>query len=487
MFELTLAELEHITEGNLVSSNPDLSNPDLSNPDLTVKGFFVDSRNIIPGGVFVAIKGARVDGHQFLQDVHAGGGALSIIESSFTGDIPQGMPHLVVPDSVVALGQIAHWVRVNKLQAKVIAITGSSGKTTTKDFIAGILTQCGPTVWAQGSFNTEVGLPLTLLSADESTKYLVLEMGMRGLGHIESLARMAVPDIGVVTNVGSAHIELLKTQENIAFAKGELIRSLGSGAWAVLNEDDPYVRAMSQATDAQVVRYGESSAADYQAVNVELSPEALCSFTLQFGGASHSVSIKIPGEHQVGNALAAIAAVNCAGISVADAAQLIGNITQISKWRMEVTTTSRGFTVINDSYNANPESMRAALKTLVSMSQGRRSIAVLGPMLELGDRSVEEHDSLGRLAVRLDVSLLVCVGDPMKITHLGASQEGSWGDEAHWVPDVDSAIEFLSQVIEVNDVILVKASRSVGLDRVADALISADFSNVSGDRTEGES
>jgi UDP-N-acetylmuramoyl-tripeptide--D-alanyl-D-alanine ligase len=475
VFEFTLAELAHITGGDLHSTHP----------ESTVKGFFVDSRSPIPGGVFVAIKGERVDGHEFLSDVHSNGAGLAIVERSFTGAIPEGLPHLTVFDSIACLGQIAHWARTTKLSAKVIAVTGSSGKTTTKDFIAGILVQLGPTVWAEGSFNTEVGLPLTILRADESTQYLVVEMGMRGLGHIESLTRMAVPDIGVVTNVGSAHIELLGNQENIALAKGELIRSLGPAAWAILNEDDPFVRLMRPSTTAKVASFGESPLADYRAVNVQLTADACSSFTLEFQGQAHRVEMHIPGEHQVSNALAAIAAVNCAGVSMTEACHLIGNIEHISKWRMEVTATDSGVTVINDSYNANPESMRAALKTLVSMSKGRRSIAVLGPMLELGDRTVEEHDSLGRLAVRLDVSLLVCVGDPMKITHLGASQEGSWGEEAHWVPNIDSAITFLSETIKKDDVILVKASRSVGLDRVAEALISGDLSNVSEGHTEG--
>lgn len=477
MFEFTLAEIARVTQGELIAEHP----------EVTVSGFFVDSRAPINGGVFVALKGERVDGHEFLENVCASGAGLAIIEKAFSGEIPHNFPHVIVENSVTALGQIAHWARVTKLRAKVIGITGSSGKTTTKDFIAGILTQSGPTVWAHGSFNTEVGLPLTLLAADESTKYLVVEMGMRGIGHIESLARIAVPDIGVVTNVGSAHIELLKTQENIALAKGELIRSLGSKAWAVLNEDDPYVRAMADSTEAQVARYGESSKANYRAVHIELSPDAHCSFQIEHAGESHQVQLRIPGEHQVSNALAAIAAVHCAGVSVGEAAEWIGNIDQISKWRMEVTTNERGVTVINDSYNANPESMRAALKTLANMSQGRRSVAVLGPMLELGDRSVEEHDSLGRLAVRLDISLLLCVGEPMKITHLGASQEGSWGDEAHWVPDIDSAIEFLSQYVRTQDVVLIKASRSIGLERVAESLISGDLSKVSDDHAEGVS
>ena len=474
MFKFTLAELAQVTGGELRAAQP----------ETTVEGFFVDSREPIKQGVFVAIEGERTNGHNFLKEVLNSGAGLAIVRDSFEGSIPDALPTLTVPDTVAALGQIAHWTRVTKLKAQVIAVTGSSGKTTTKDFIAGILARCGTTHGAHGSFNTEVGLPLTLLSADESTEFLVLEMGMRGLGHIESLARIAVPDIGVVTNVGSAHLELLKTQENIARAKGELIRSLSAKSWAVLNADDAYVREMAHDTQAHVASFGESSAAQFQATQITVSPDALSTYTLKHENRAYTVSLQIPGEHQVHNSLAAIAAAHCAGIDVDRAVELIEQITKISKWRMEVTTSDSGITVINDSYNANPESMRAALKTLVSMSKGVRSVAVLGPMKELGDHSMEEHDALGRLAVRLDISLLLCIGDQMKITHLGASQEGSWGDEAHWVPDIESALVFLEEYLQPGDVILVKASRSVGLDRVAEALVSGDVKVMTRNNSE---
>lgn len=477
MFEYSLSELVQVTAGTI--SGGDTSG--------TVSGFFVDSRECIPGGVFVAIPGERVDGHTFLADVQESGAALAIINQSFTGSIPEGLSVIAVADTVKALGQIAHWTRVTKLHAKVVGITGSSGKTTTKDFIAGILEQCAPTNYAKGSFNTEVGLPLTIVSADAETQFLVLEMGMRGVGHIETLTNIAVPDVGVVTNVGSAHLGLLGSVENIAQAKGELIRSLGAHSFAVLNADDPRVREMAGSTAASVVTFGEHSDATFRASEIEVDPEGRVSYKLHHGGEAYAVMLQIPGEHQVSNSLAAIAACSSVGIDVSRAVELIGRVERISKWRMEVTHLDNGVTIINDSYNANPESMRAALKTLANMARGRRSIAVLGPMKELGDQTMVEHDALGRLAVRLDISKLLCVGDEMKVTHLGASQEGSWGEESQWVPDIDAALVYLGQNIAPGDVVLVKASRSVGLDRVAHALISGEISKVSGDQPEGVS
>ena len=468
MFELTISEIVNVTSGTLVN--------DVS--DMRVGGFFVDSRECIPHGVFVAIKGERVDGHNFLADVQAQGASIAIIESSFRGSIPNDFPHVIVENSIVALGQIAHWVRVTKLKATVIAVTGSSGKTTTKDLIAGILAECGSTEWARGSFNTDVGLPLTILEANDSTEFLVLEMGMRGPGHIDALTQIAVPDIGVITNIGSAHVGLLGTRENIAAAKGELIRGLSKHARAVLNADDQFTDAISQETSAQVVTFGESDTSDFRATDIQLDAHALATYSLHFAHEVHHIALKIPGEHQVSNSLAAIAVAVSAGIAPAKAVSILNQIAKISKWRMEVTETESGITVINDSYNANPESMRVALKTLANMAIGRRSIAVLGDMKELGSYSMEEHDSLGRLAVRLDISQLICVGPEMKVTHLGASQEGSWGDESHWVPDVDSAMTLLSNLIQPGDVVLVKASRSVGLERVAQMLTSGDPGEV---------
>lgn len=472
MFDFTISELARVTSAREIS--------DLSWSERVVSGFFSDSNSVIPDGVFVAIKGERTDGHLFLNDVALSGAGLAIINESFQGPIPQEFPVLVVPDSIVALGQIARWARLTKLNATVIAVTGSSGKTTTKDLIAGILSKCGETVSPQGSLNTDVSMPITILGANSDTRYLVLEMGMRGLGHIESLASIAVPDIGVVTNVGSAHMELLGSTQAIAQAKGELIRSLSPTATAILNADDFYVAQMAESTDANVVTFGESVQSDFCATDVRLDSNATSNYTLKHGSHAEAVRVQLRGEHNVSNSLAAISAVVVAGVPISRACELLGEIDHVSKWRMEVTETVAGIAVINDSYNANPESMRAALKTLANMAAGRRTWAVLGPMLELGPSALEEHDSLGRLAVRLDISHLLCVGTQMKITHLAASQEGSWGDESHWVETVDQAIDFLREQLLSGDIVLIKASRSIGLDRVAEALITGDLSKVTG-------
>lgn len=479
MFDFTPTELAGITGGVLQQES-------LAPERIT--GFFIDSREVAAEGAFIAIKGERVDGHDFLHDVAEAGTRFAIVSDSFGGKIPKNLCALVVPNPVVALGQIAHWVRVTHLRAIVVAVTGSSGKTTTKDLIAGILSQCGPTVAPAGSFNTEIGLPLTILRAGPDTEFLVLEMGMRGIGHIELLAEIARPDIGVITNVGSAHIELLGSRENIAQAKGELIRSLGARGSAVLNADDPLVMSLASSTRGEIVTFGKDASSDFRATDIEIHADGFSSYVLDYQEQRLNVAVNLVGEHNVSNSLAAIAASVTAGVDVARAVNAVSTVTSISKWRMEITETAGGITVINDAYNANPESMRAALKTLAnfgvdSAHKGgqprRRTWAVLGEMRELGEFSRDEHDAIGRLAVRLDISRLVCVGEPTKIMHLGASLEGSWGEESIWVSDADEAIAHLSAHLQPGDVVLVKASRSIGLEKVAQALTDLLPENLS--------
>lgn len=356
-----------------------------------------------------------------------------------------------------------------------MAITGSSGKTSTKDLLAFTLAGIGTTVRAEGSFNTEVGVPLTILAADERTEFLVVEMGMRGEGHISYLVDIARPDVGVVVNVGSAHIGMLGTREAIARAKGELVAGLPATATAVLNTDDTLVRSMVGSTAAAVVTFGESADADVRATDVRLDAEARPSFTLTDGRPGHDeavpVSLQFSGEHYVSNALAAAAAALSLGGSLEQVADGLRAATPQSRWRMEVRESPDGVTIVNDAYNANPESMRAALKTLVAMAAGRRTWAVLGEMRELGDESMVEHDAIGRLAVRLDISRLLCVGAGTRVMHLAASNEGSWGEESAFAPDVESALLILREELRPGDVVLVKASRSVGLERIAAELL----------------
>jgi UDP-N-acetylmuramoyl-tripeptide--D-alanyl-D-alanine ligase len=432
-----------------------------------VSGAVVDSRLVTPGVAFVAIPGERVDGHDFAE-VALGAGAVVAITTRI---LP--IPCIVVPDPIEALGQWARWWR-NKLaesgQLSVIAITGSSGKTSTKDLLATVLQSAGPTVAAQGSLNTEVGVPLSILAAPIGTRFLILEMGMRGAGHIRYLCTVASPDIAVITNVGSAHLGVLGSRGAIAQAKAEILEGLSESQCAIVPAGEPLVSAELHRTSARVVTFGEGAEADVRAEKVGLDDQARAHFELVNGQERAHVSLAVHGEHFVSNALAVAAVALNVGIPLASVAKLLSVARIESKWRMEVTTTPSGITLINDAYNANPESMRAALKSLASMQGEGRTWAVLGEMLELGADSVEEHDAIGRLAVRLDISQLICVGAGTRVLHLGASNEGSWGEESRWVPDAESALAILRSETRRGDVVLVKASRGIGLETVAAGL-----------------
>jgi UDP-N-acetylmuramoyl-tripeptide--D-alanyl-D-alanine ligase len=458
------AEIAAATGGTLVGAAPDTE----------VTGVVVDSRAAEVGSLYVAIAGERVDGHDFASDAVRSGAVVVLSARPLSRADGSALPCIVVDDPVLALGRFAKVVLTQRLNCKVAAITGSSGKTSTKDLLAAVLGSAGPTVSPQGSFNTEVGVPLTILRADEATQFLVVEMGMRGIGHIAYLAGICHPHVGLVVNVGSAHIGMLGSREAIAEAKGELVAALDADGVAVLNEDDPQVRAMASRTKATVVTFGESASAIVRAADVKLDDAARPSFTLVDSRTQQSapVSLRLSGEHYISNALGAAAVALALGVPVSEVASALSTATPESKWRMEVTEAPGGFTVINDSYNANPESTRAAMKTLVAMAHGRRTWAVLGEMRELGDEALTEHDAIGRLAVRLDVSRLVCVGEGTKVMHLAASNEGSWADESSYVADVDAAIALLRSEVRPGDLVLVKASRSVGLERVAHALLS---------------
>lgn len=457
MIPLTAAQIAHIVGGTLADA------PDADR--IIVNAACADSRAATPGSLFVAIAGERVNGHDFVEAARGLGAVLSLTSR------PVGSPAVVVADPVTALGILAsHTVR-QLPDTVVLALTGSSGKTTTKDLLADILRAAAPTVAPSGSFNTEVGLPLTVLECDESTRFLVLEMGMRGLGHIAYLCELARPSIGALLNVGSAHLEMLGSREGIAQAKGEIVESLPADGVAVLQADDPLVMAQASRTTARVVTFGESPAADVRASDVRLDGFARPSFTVTHDGESLPVHLQLSGEHQVANALGATAMALAAGLPLSDIVRALDEARPRSRWRMEVSERADGVIVINDAYNANPESMRAALKSLAAIGRGKRTWAVLGEMREIGSSSVEEHDAIGRLAVRLDINRLIAVGEGARPIHLGASHEGSWGNESAWVPDAPAALDVLRGEIEPGDVILVKASRSIGLDEVATTLL----------------
>ncbi|MFF8605164.1 UDP-N-acetylmuramoyl-tripeptide--D-alanyl-D-alanine ligase [Streptomyces sp. NPDC015346] len=473
MIALSLAEITEIVGGQSY---------DIPDPSVRITGpVVIDSREVTPGSLFVAFAGEQVDGHDYAaRAVEAGAAAVLAAR-------PVGVPAIVVDDVQAALGALARSV-VERLGTDVVALTGSAGKTSTKDLIAQVLQRHAPTVWTPGSLNNEIGLPLTALSASDETQHLVLEMGARGIGHIRYLTGLTPPRIGLVLNVGTAHIGEFGGRAQIAQAKGELVESLPpaeKGGVAVLNADDPLVRAMATRTHARVTLFGEAEDADVRAENVRLTENGQPSFRLHTPTGCSDVTLRLYGEHHVSNALAAAAVAHELGMPVEEIATALSEAGTLSRWRMEVTERPDGVTIVNDAYNANPESMRAALRALAAMgraaqAQGGRTWAVLGKMAELGDDSLAEHDAVGRLAVRLNVSKLVAVGDrEASWLQLGAYNEGSWGEESVHVSDARAAVDLLRRELRPGDVVLVKASRSVGLERVALALIDPE-SEVSG-------
>lgn len=463
MIPLSLGEIAAVVDGRLVDASPDT---------LVTGTVEFDSRHVTDGGLFLALPGERVDGHDFVAAARERGAVAAIVTRSVEG------PRIEVGDGVDALARLASAVVRRLRNTTVIGVTGSSGKTSTKDLLAQVLSGLGPTVAPPGSFNNELGHPYTVLRATADTRFLVLEKSARGIGHIRHLTQIAPPRIGVVLNVGSAHLGEFGSQAAIAEAKGELVEALppaDQGGVAVLNADDPLVRAMAGRTSARVVTVGESAAADVRAEDVESDELGRAVFRLVAGDVSAPVRLRLVGAHHTANALATAAvALECGG-TVPDVAAALSAATPLSRWRMEVTERPDGVIVINDAYNANPESMRAALKALAAVvrprrDSGARSFAVLGPMAELGEQSHAEHDALGRLAVRLDISRVIAVGEAARPVQHGAALEGSWDGESSWVPDVDAAVEVLRTELRPGDVVLVKASRAAGLERVAEAI-----------------
>jgi UDP-N-acetylmuramoyl-tripeptide--D-alanyl-D-alanine ligase len=488
VIEMSLAEVAAAVGGRL---------HDCPDPQVRVTGpVEFDSRLVRRGGLFVALPGEHADGHTHA-DAAVAAGAVAVLAAR-----PVGVPAVVLTPTgahtrramaltgdtdgsgaavLTALGRLAR-ANVDALAGlTVIGVTGSSGKTSTKDLIAAVLAPLGPVVAPPGSFNNELGHPWTVLRADPTTAHLVLELSARAEGDVAALCQVAPPRVGVVLNVGTAHLGEFGSREAIARAKGELVAALPSaadGGVAVLNVDDPLVAAMAQRTPARVVGVGCSPRADVRAEDVQLDGEARPSFTLVSQQGRLPVRLAVHGEHQVGNALAAAAVGLQCGASLGQVVAALGTATAASARRMEVRTRADGITVINDSYNANPDSMRAALKALASMSRGardqppRRSWAVLGEMGELGADAVTEHDAIGRFAVRLDVNKLVVVGAGAEAIHRGAYLEGSWGAESVLVADVDAALALLQAQLAPGDVVLVKASRSAALWRVAEGLLA---------------
>ncbi|MCB0942547.1 MAG: UDP-N-acetylmuramoyl-tripeptide--D-alanyl-D-alanine ligase [Mycobacterium sp.] len=486
MIDLTVAQIAEIVGGRLADITP--AEAAATRVTGTVE---FDSRQVGPGGLFLALPGARSDGHDFAAAALAAG-AVAVLAAR-----PVGVPAIVVPPAssvdagsgalehdtggagaavLAALAKLAATVAAELAAGgmTIVGITGSSGKTSTKDLIAAVLRPLGEVIAPPGSFNNELGHPWTVLRATADTDYLVLEMSARHRGNIAALAAIARPSIAAVLNVGTAHLGEFGSREAIAETKSELVQALPAAGVAILNADDPIVAAMAAKTAARVVLVGRSEGADIRAEDVTLDELARPGFALRTADGAVRVQLAVHGEHQVGNALSAAAVALECGATLEQVAAALAGAGPTSRHRMEVRTRADGVTVINDAYNANPESMRAGLQALAVMARGadKRSWAVLGEMAELGEESITEHDRIGRLAVRLDISRLIVVGTgrPMHAMHHGAVMEGSWGSEATIVPDADAALAQLRAELAPGDVVLVKASNAAGLGALAEAL-----------------
>jgi UDP-N-acetylmuramoyl-tripeptide--D-alanyl-D-alanine ligase len=460
---LALDDLARIVGGSLHTDGTDATGGTVVDGPVET-----DSREIVPGGIFVAKPGEVTDGHLFAGKAVEAGAALLLVERV----LPLPVPQVVVPDAVGALQSLAAEV-VRRVRAhgrlKVVGITGSNGKTTTKNLLRAICSGVGATVASRASFNNEVGGPLTMLEVRDDTEYLVAEMGASAVGEIARLVRLAHPDVGVVLKVGLAHAGEFGGIERTVIAKSEMVTDLAEHETAVLNRDDPRVAGMAAVTRARVLWFGLDDA-DVSARDV-LVDRAGTRFVLRLpDGTERPVRFAVLGEHHVANALGAAAAAFALGIGIDAIVAGLESVTRAERWRMEVLTTEP-ITVINDAYNASPDSMAAALKALVQVAPpGGRTVAVLGEMTELGELAGEEHDAIGLLAVRLNVSQLVAVGEGAKRIHLTAGLEGSWDGESRYAATIEEAEELLAELVQDGDTVLVKSSNAAGLRLLGDRL-----------------
>jgi UDP-N-acetylmuramoyl-tripeptide--D-alanyl-D-alanine ligase len=438
---------------------------DVPDPELVVSGpVVIDSREATPGSLFAALPGTRTDGHEFAAQALAAGAAAVLASRQVGG------PALIVPDVQAALAKLARTVIDRSPDLTVVGITGSAGKTTTKDLAAQLIETLGPTVAPRESFNNEIGHPLTVLKIAGQTRYLISELAARGLGHITELCQIAPPRLGAVLCVGHAHAGEFGSLERIAQAKGELPAALPADGVAVLNADDHRVAAMSARTLARVVTFGRTPGADVRAELVSTDDLGRARFTLAMESGSAPVQLQLYGEHHVYNALAAAALAAELGMPVADIAAGLSAAVARSRWRMEVTQRPDGVTVVNDAYNANPDSVRAAIAALATMARGGRALAVLGHMTELGDAADQLHEEIGATAAKAGVAALIVVGEQAAPMLAGAKAVPSWQGELLAVPDAAAAVRAVSDRLRSGDVVLVKASHSIGLERVALAL-----------------
>lgn len=451
MIGVTLADLARITGGELLGDGAIRIDGPVS----------IDSRQVAAGGLFAALPGERVDGHDFAMAAYEAGAA-AVLASR-----PVEVPCVVVPDVTEALGRLAQWLlgRIRH-SVTVVAITGSHGKTSVKDLVAHLLEASGATVAAAGSFNNELGVPLTVLRADAQTRYLILEMGARGVGQVAQLCALAPPDIAVVLNIGSAHLGVFGSRQQIAAAKGEIVEALAPDGVAVLNTDEPLIAGLVVRTSARSLTFGSKAMVALNDVQLNAAGEP--SFTLTHLGHSVTTSVPQVGAHHAINGAAAAAVALAAGLDLETVGARLPSAGARSAMRMARTRRADGVLVLDDTYNANPESMSAALRAAAHVrGSSGRLVAVLGEMLELGPDGPQRHREMGELAAELGVDFVVAVGGGAAPIAEGARGRGVS------VPDVDEAVRVVSAWLTPDDVVLVKASRGAHLERVTSALLDS--------------
>jgi len=457
MLSLTLAEIASALSGQIIRGDS----------SRVVSGAVeTDSRRIVSGGIFFAKLGEKEDGHNYVADALDQGATLAIV-SRAVEDV--AIDQVLVSDTIEALSELAAFV-LNRVRSKgslrVVGITGSNGKTSTKNMLEKILSSHGETIAPIASFNNEVGLPLTVLRITESTQFLILEMGAAGVGSIERLARWTKPDVGVQLKVGMAHAGEFGGIEVTEKIKAEMMPHIQSAA--ILNYDDPRVRKFQFA--GKRIGFGFADDADFRLLSTSLSLNGTI-IRFEHLGQKYELTLKILGEHQAMNMLASIAVANEFGVPIQRAIESVTKMELAERWRMQLIESPAGYWVINDAYNASPDSMRAALQTLATLGKsGHRTIAILGQMAELGEFSNEEHDSIGRLVVRLNIDKLFVVGHEAKLLHMAAAQEGSWDGESEFIESISNAYEIIHDRLRPGDIVLVKASNIAGLRFLGDDL-----------------
>jgi UDP-N-acetylmuramoyl-tripeptide--D-alanyl-D-alanine ligase len=447
-----LSSVAAVTGGRLVGENREVS------------GVAIDSGEVRSGDLFVALAGERADGHDFLRPAFEAGAAGALVQR----EAERQGPMVIVDDTGRALLDLAADER-RGLQATVVGITGSTGKTSVKDLTSAVLATRFRVHASPRSFNTEVGVPVTLLTAEADADVVVCEMGSRGRGHISLLTDAARPQVGVITNVGLAHMEMFGSRQGVADAKAELVESLPEDGIAVLNADDPVVREFDRRTRARVLRFGIAADADVRGEDLALDRDGRPAFTLVTPSGMERVELSVAGEHMAWNALAAAACGVGLGLSAGECAAGLKEA-RVSPWRMEVLEAPSGLRILNDAYNANPSSMAAALRAARVMAGEGRCVAVLGEMAELGSITAEEHGRVGELVARLGIDRLVTVGKAADAIAVSAVREGVEPDRVKQCSTVEEALEAVLADVRPGDLVLVKASRAVGLERLAERL-----------------